>query len=121
MKSLQMLAGLAVLAGLGFAAGPAPAGADSMATPAAMMAKPIDCSNASMMMEKMTPAPMMTKPDASLDRQFVDTMISHEKMAMAMAKVEAKCGKDPHARAMAEKMVEQLNSDISQLLLMTFP
>jgi uncharacterized protein (DUF305 family) len=42
-------------------------------------------------------------------------------MALEMAKTEAKCGKNPKARAMAEKVVEQLNVDISQLLLMTFP
>jgi uncharacterized protein (DUF305 family) len=121
MKTLHLLGCVAALAGFAFAAAPVPAGADAMATPAAMMAKPIDCGSASMMMSKMTPAPVMMKPDASLDRQFVDMMMAHDKMALEMAKTEAKCGKNPKARAMAEKVVEQLNVDISQLLLMTFP
>jgi uncharacterized protein (DUF305 family) len=121
MHSLRILSGIAAFAGLGFMGIPAVAAADAMATPAAMMAKPVDCASASMMMEKMTPAPMMTKPDASVDRKFVDAMMAHDKMAMAMAKMEATCGKNPKARAMAQKVVEQLNVDISQLLLMTFP
>jgi uncharacterized protein (DUF305 family) len=82
---------------------PRAASADAMA-PAA-----VDCSKASTMMSKPLPA-MAAMPDAkmTLDEQFASAMSAHHGAMMAMARVEAACGKDAKARAMAKKMLDQM-------------
>jgi uncharacterized protein (DUF305 family) len=100
-----------MLAAVASMAGPRPAVAAD-----AMMAKPMDCSKASMMMSTMTPPPMAMKPDMSMDKKFMNMMVAHDKMAMEMAKMESQCGKDPKTRAMAAKMAQDLQVEINRML-----
>lgn len=82
---------------------PRAASADAMA-PSAM-----DCSTSSMMMSKPMPAMgAMADTKMTLDQQFASAMSAHHKAMMAMAKIEAACGKDPKTRAMAKKMTDDM-------------
>ena len=74
----------------------------------------MDCKSASTMMATMTPPPMAMKP--TVDKEFMNMMVVHDKMAMQMAKVESQCGKDPKTRAMAAKMAEELQLEINRML-----
>jgi len=83
--------------------------ADDAMKPDPMM---MDCSTANDHLMKMTSpssADMsMMKPDASVDKNFV--MATHAMMSngMMMAKIELKCGKDPKAKAEAQKLLDQM-------------
>ena len=83
------------------------------ATAADSMMK-MDCKSASTMMATMTPPPMAMKP--TVDKEFMNMMVAHDKMAMSMAKMESQCGKDPKTRAMAAKMAEELQLEINRML-----
>ena len=83
------------------------------ATAADSMMK-MDCKSAGSMMATMTPPPMAMKP--TVDKEFMNMMVVHDKMAMQMAKVESQCGKDPKTRAMAAKMAEELQLEINRML-----
>ena len=83
------------------------------ATAADTMMK-MDCKFASTMMATMKPPPMAMKP--TVDKEFMNMMVVHDKMAMQMAKVESQCGKDPKTRAMAAKMAEELQLEINRML-----
>ena len=85
------------------------------ATAADTMMK-MDCKSASTMMATMTPPPMAMKPSMPLDKEFMNLMVAHDKMAMSMAKMESQCGKDPKTRAMAAKMAEELQLEINRML-----
>jgi hypothetical protein len=88
---------------------------------AAMDLSTVDCAqSASMMMMKPdsgammgdhamgSPAPAMAMTTDDAFNGSMHMMMSHATM---MAGVELKCGKDPKARAMAAKLLQQLNDD----------
>jgi uncharacterized protein (DUF305 family) len=49
------------------------------------------------------------------DRKFIEKMIPHHKMAVMMAQIELEKGKDPEARAMAQKIIAEQNKEIDQM------
>ena len=51
------------------------------------------------------------KPTGNVDADFARTMMMHDKMMMAMAKVEVACGKDAKAKALAQKQLDQATAD----------
>jgi hypothetical protein len=85
--------------------------ADDAMKPDPMM---MDCSTANdHLMKMMSPSSSdmsMMKPDASVDKNFM--MATHAMMMnnMMMAKIEVKCGKDPKAKAEAQKLLDQMTA-----------
>jgi uncharacterized protein (DUF305 family) len=49
------------------------------------------------------------------DVHFIKSMIPHHQGAVDMAKVELKYGKDPQARAFAEKVIEAQTAEIEEM------
>jgi len=74
------------------------------------MSPPIDCTKASAMM--MAPAPESTmKSMGSVDKDFAQMMMMHNKEGMAMAKIEMACGKDAKEMAMAKAAMEAMEQN----------
>jgi len=70
-----------------------------------------DCKNADATMMKMAhsdDAMMPTKMSGNADMDFAKMAMVHQSNMMAMAKVEAKCGKSAASRAEAQKMMDRL-------------
>lgn len=49
------------------------------------------------------------------DREFIQKMIPHHKMAVMMAQIELEKGDDPEARSMAQKIIAEQNKEIDQM------
>lgn len=64
-----------------------------------------------MMMRESMPVDYTGDPDV----EFMRSMIPHHQGAIDMAEVELKYGKDPQARAVAEKIIETQKAEIEQL------
>ena len=78
----------------------------------------VDCSKAdSTMMEPDTSMQSM-KPTGDIDKDFAQMMMAHNKKMMAMARTEVACGKDPKAKAMAQKALDQANANARSLRLL---
>jgi uncharacterized protein (DUF305 family) len=72
----------------------------------------IDCKNADATMMKMAhsdDAMMPAKMSGNADQDFAKMAMVHQNEMVAMARVEAKCGKSAQARAEAQKMIDRLN------------
>jgi hypothetical protein len=70
------------------------------------------CKNADATMMKMAhsdDAMMPKKMSGDADKDFAKMAMVNQSNLMAMAKVEAKCGKNDASRAAAQKMVDRLN------------
>lgn len=82
----------------------------------------IDCKNADAMMMKMAhsdDAMMPAKTSGNADQDFAKMMMVHQSDMMAMAKVEAKCGKNAKMRAEAQRMIDrltQIQADLELIL-----
>lgn len=106
MYSLCLVLTIALALGL---AQLAPGSAQNM-----MASAPVDCSKAdSMMMHPNTSMQSMQsmKPTGNVDQDFAQMMMMHNSAMMAMAKTEVACGKDPKAKAMAQKALDQATAD----------
>jgi uncharacterized protein (DUF305 family) len=95
--------------------------ADTMKSDAkgAMM---MDCKNADAMMMKTAhsgDAMMPAKTSGDADKDFAKMAMVHQSQMMAMAKVEAQCGKNAKMRAEAQKMIDrltQIQADLDLIL-----
>jgi uncharacterized protein (DUF305 family) len=67
--------------------------------------------DAKMKMHESMPTDYTGDPDV----EFVRSMIPHHQGAIDMAQVELKYGKNPQARAFAEKIIEAQKAEIEQL------
>ncbi|MGD0476039.1 MAG: hypothetical protein ABSB70_22850 [Candidatus Velthaea sp.] len=75
-----------------------------------MMAAP-DCATANATMMKMAAMPMPAMSGTDLDKNFMASMHAMSAHGMKMAQLEAACGKDPQAKAAAEKMVLDMKEE----------
>lgn len=105
--SVSLFAGLA----LGLGNGSPTIAADAMA-PA------MDCSKAGAMMDaSMMPGAMHDssmpemKPTGNTDKDYASMMLMHSAPMTKMLKMEIACGKDPKAKALAQKQLDQANAD----------
>lgn len=74
------------------------------------MSAPIDCTKAPAML--MAPAPEATTTSmGSVDKDFAEMMMIHNKQGMAMAKIEMACGKDAKEMAMAKAAMEAMEQN----------
>jgi ABC-type polar amino acid transport system ATPase subunit len=87
---------------------------DAMKSDSMMM----DCSTANdHLMKMMTPSSTdtsMMKPDASVDKNFMTATHAMMMHNMMMAKIEVKCGKDPKAKAEAQKLLDMMAAETEQ-------
>jgi uncharacterized protein (DUF305 family) len=71
-----------------------------------------DCKNADAMMMKMAhsdDAMMPSKMSGDADKDFAKMAMVHRNEMVALAKLEAKCGKSAKVRAESQKMLERLS------------
>jgi uncharacterized protein (DUF305 family) len=79
-----------------------------------MMAAP-DCATANASMMKMAAMQMPAMSGTDLDKNFTAAMHAMSAHGMKMAKLEAACGKDPKAKAAAEKMTLDMEEEMKLL------
>ena len=75
-----------------------------------------DCSSAdSSLMQAMHGGDSMMKTSGNVDHDFASAMMSMDDSGVALAKIETKCGKDPKAKAMAQKYLDKSNREQAEL------
>jgi uncharacterized protein (DUF305 family) len=100
LKSLVFALGLCTFAGSSLVlSAPAKAMDDAMMK--------VDCSKAGSMMSDASKMGSSATMTGDQDKDFMVVMMDHEKGTMMMMQVEAKCGKDPKMKAMAQKSIAQ--------------